>query len=66
MRTSAAAALAVAFGAANVAATPITKRENTGSVDDVTILNYARESEHHPDDHSPATNRSNLLSCLAR
>lgn len=46
MRTSAAAALAVAFGAANVAATPITKRENTGSVDDVTILNYALTLEH--------------------
>jgi hypothetical protein len=46
MRTSAAAALAIAFGAANVAASPVTKRQNTtaSTVDDTTILNYARES----------------------
>ena len=43
MRTSAAAALAIAFGAANVAASPVAKRANDGGVDDVTILNYACE-----------------------
>jgi hypothetical protein len=46
MRTSAAAALAIAFGAANVVASPVTKRQNTtaSAIDDTTILNYARES----------------------
>ncbi|KAG7528200.1 hypothetical protein FFLO_06344 [Filobasidium floriforme] len=48
MRTSAAAALAIAFGAANVVASPVTKRQNTtaSSIDDTTILNYALTLEH--------------------